>query len=233
MTNRNGEIMKKFIVVFICVLFVATPSFSDRGGDRRRGGGYFYPYYYGYGSYQRVYDPYWNYNYYYNSGYYAQKAQAAREEINRLEESKASAAKANSALTALKIEKARFYKQYFTDRASESMAEIRIVNTSQYDGISKIYFRGDIKTYMTGKQLINDSFDYVLPAPLNSGERATYKIPLNAFGSWAKFQTPPDTAIFTVSVEGVDINDGTSLRGDAFSARDQKRLNQLKKNYVY
>ena len=239
MSDNREKKMKKFIAVIICALFFAAPAFSARGGrlllhnNRSRISlGIFYPDWYGYGWNSGFYNPvFWSFDYYGSFYYRAQRERAAREEILALEQRRAAAEETIRILAGVKAEKAKFYKKYFSDRIPESMAEITVFNGSQYDGITKIYFRGVITTHITGKTIIDDTFSYALPVPLPRLRSATYKIPLNAFGGWAKLQTPPDLAIFTVSVEGIETAGGAVLRADAFSADDQKRLERLQRRF--
>lgn len=178
-----------------------------------------------------AFDPYYrNYYYYYDSVYYREKNQAAFNEIEKLERKKAAAEKAKQELASIKIIRARFYKQFTTDTLPISMAEITIENRSKYS-LTKLYLRGSLKTHITGKVLIDEPFEYDMAYTLEQGDRATYKIPLNAFGSWSKAR-PPDMAVFTVSVTGAATTSGEALIG-SFSASEQKKLNELKRKYAY
>ena len=177
------------------------------------------------------YDPYAsNYYYYYDSGYRREREKAAFSEIERLEEKKAQAQRAKQELAGIKIVRARFYKQFTTDTKPISMAEITVENRSKYP-LTKLYFKGNLKTHITNKVLIDEPFEYNMAYTLEQGDRATYKIPLNEFGNWSAAR-PPDMAIFTVIVTGAVADSGESLTG-IFSASEEKRLSELKRRYAY
>jgi len=190
-------------------------------------------YYYGdrYHEYYRNGRRYYYYDYHNSYDYQRRKAAAAYSEIDRLEDMKKAAQNARQELKGIKVNRARFYKEYSTDAAAQSMAEVTIQNNSSHD-ITGFYFKGTAVT-ARGQILINDYFEFSPQEELVSGQRATYKIPLSSFGSWAKFKIPPDNAKFTVTVEGVETFDGQTFSNDMFSAEDQRRLNQLKNAHVY
>ncbi|MDR2191584.1 MAG: hypothetical protein LBO62_01715 [Endomicrobium sp.] len=190
-------------------------------------------YYYGdrYHEYYRRGRRYYYYDYYNSYDYHRRKASAAYNEIERLEDMKKAAENARQELKGIKITRARFYKQYATDSAAESMAEIAVQNNSNHT-IAEFYFKGTVKT-AKGKVLIDDYFEFSPQQALSSGEKATYKIALNSYGAWADFKTPPDNASFAVSLDGIETEDGQSFSFEIFSADEQKRLNQLKNAYVY
>jgi hypothetical protein len=186
----------------------------------------------GYGYYpQRLhyYSPYSGYDTYYYNREDSYDYLRAKEEVNALEAKKTAAQAAKKELSSIRVPRAKFYKQYFSDKIPASMAEITVENGSGYL-IKKIYFRGELKTHITNKTLINETFSYTTANTLDSLERATYKISLNEFGGWAKAK-PPDMAIFTVTVEGIETYDGKLLDVNGFTLADQKRLNALKDEY--
>ncbi|MCL2390651.1 MAG: hypothetical protein FWD54_00955 [Endomicrobia bacterium] len=180
-------------------------------------------------SYYDSYDPYWTY---YDSVYYEQQERrAALAEINKLEDAKASAIHAERSLAYININNASFYKVYTTDALPVSVAEVTVTNDSN-NYISAIYFRGTLQTHITNKILIDDAFSYYLPEPLEPGESATYRISLNAFGSWASVK-PSDMTLFGVSITGIKTVDGRSIRSESFTEQDQARLDSLKARYGY
>jgi hypothetical protein len=126
--------------------------------------------------------------------------------IERLEKRKKESYSAKYEIPQVKILNARFYKQYTPDSLPISTAELTIKNNSTYS-ITKVFFKGKLTTHITGKVLIDDSFSYELPSPLDHGEQNTYDIHLNSFGRWAKVNAP-DLAIFDVTIEGVETKDG-------------------------
>ena len=179
-------------------------------------------------SYYDNYDPYWTY---YDSVYYKQQERRAALEINNLEDAKASAIYAEKSLTYINVNNASFYKLYTTNTLPVSVAEVTVTNGSN-NYISAIYFRGILQTHITNKILIDNAFSYNLPEPLEPGERATYKIPLNAFGNWASVK-PSDMTLFGVSITGIKTVEGISIRSDLFTEQDQARLDSLKAKYGY
>ncbi len=189
---------------------------------------------YSYNDYRKKvwrYDPYyWNHYYYYDAQYLMEKKKIALEEIERLEQIKAESEKTKHEIENIKVTKARFYKQYSTDTIPVSMAEITIENRSKYP-LRKIYFRGSLKTHITGKVLIDEPFAYEMAYTLEQGDRATYKIALNEFGNWSKVKSP-DLAVFTVIITNAITEAGEQLIG-SFSESDRKELNELKREYLY
>ncbi|MCL2485396.1 MAG: hypothetical protein FWF00_06860 [Endomicrobia bacterium] len=176
-------------------------------------------------TYYNYKDPYWTY---YDSVYYArQERESALAEIERLENARGM--QRNIAL--IEVLNASFNRVYSTSAAATRVAEVTVLNNSDFP-IATIYFRGKIETHITSRVLIDDVFSYDLPRYLYPGESATYKIPLNAFGNWARM-TPPDMAIFTVTVTGITTSFGESLKNNIFTAADQQRLNDLKYRYGY
>jgi hypothetical protein len=190
-------------------------------------------YYYGhrYHEYYRHGRRYYYYDYYDSYDYQKRKATAAYSEIERLEDMKKAAENARQEMKGIKINSARFYKQYSADSAAESMAEVALQNNSNH-AVIKFYFRGTLTT-AKGKTLIDDYFEFSPRQSLSSGEKASYKIALNSFGDWANFKTPPDNAAFSVSLDGIETSDGQTFSYEIFTSEEQKRLTQLKSAYVY
>ncbi len=241
--------MKKTVVI----LFLITISISCAYAGRKNCANDIYynhhgfyadgRYYYNGSRFDYGYSPYYDYyyygytpyttSYYYSDYYYSKyRHQAAYEEIQRLEQKKTEADAAKKQLNKIKVLRAKFYKQYTTDTLPFSVAEVTVENKSDY-AVSAIYFKGSIITHKTSKILIDDSFSYFPEEILEPGAKATYKIHLNEFGNWSKIKQPPDLADFQVSVSGFETADHQSFRSDLFTPSDQKKLNELKKEYAY
>ncbi|MDR1689280.1 MAG: hypothetical protein LBS21_11800 [Clostridiales bacterium] len=190
-------------------------------------------YYYGhrYHAYYRHGRRYYYYDYYDSYDYQRGKAAAAYSEIERLEDMKKAAENAKREMKGIKIKRARFYKEYTSDSAAQSMAEVEVQNDSSHH-ITEFYFRGNSAT-ARGKVLINDHFEFFPQDELQAGQKAAYKIPLNAFGAWAGFKAPPDNSVFTVTLDGMTSSDGQTFSYNIFSSDDQKRLDKLKNAYVH
>ena len=190
-------------------------------------------YYYGdrYHEYYRHGRRYYYYDYYDSYDYQRRKAVAAYSEIERLEDMKKAAENAKREMKGVKIKRARFYKEYTSYAPAQSMAEVEVQNDSSH-GITEFYLKGNV-TAANGRVLINDYFEFSPEEELPSGEKAAYTVPLSSFRAWADFKTPPDNAVFTVTVDGITISDGQTFSYDMFSSDDQKRLNQLKNAHVY
>lgn len=240
--------MKKIsfaVVLLIC--FISVFSYArghrDHGGDPNHyyfglnypypgfsmgiGNGFFNDHY----LYKISYDPfYWDYN---NSYYrkYNDDAKRARKKIEKLEERKKEELSVRKELEKITVLKAKFYKQYSSDAAPVSIAEITIDNGSQYS-VRKFYFRGSLKTHITNKTIIDETFNYETANILEASDRATYKIPLNTFGNWAKTKAP-DMAVFEVVVEGIKTADGDKILTGNFTVSDNKLLKKLKREYGY
>lgn len=239
--------MKKtfFALLFISVFSVL--SFSDNHRDFKMHSdnyyfGLHYPYYTlsgqigggfikDYYLYNISYNPfYWDYNSYYYYKY-NDDAKKAYKKIEKLEEKKKKEISVRKKLGNITVLKAKFYKQYSSDAAPLSMAEISIDNGSRYS-IKKIYFRGSLKTHLTNKVIIDGVFNYEIANVLESSDRATYKIPLNTFGNWAKIKAP-DMAVFEVTVEGIETAGGNKIHTGNFTPSDNKLLKKLKREYGY
>lgn len=244
--------MKKLLCTAILLSTVFTVfSFADKNNDRNyryRNTGNTFGYAYSYpvftislnGGYSFLNDYYFNtlsYNPYYGGydNYYYEKytcdAQKARKKIEKLEAAKDSEENVRKELSKIVILEAKFYKQYTTHSASVSTAEITLDNGSKY-AVKRIYFRGNLKTHLTKKLIIDEAFNYDTANTLESSDRATYKIPLNSFGNWSKTRAP-DLAVFEVIVEGIETPDGKIIKTGNFTSSDGKLLKKLKKEYGY
>jgi hypothetical protein len=157
------------------------------------------------------------------------KADAALSEVGLLEKRKAESENAKKELVKIKVVAAKFYKQYTTSSAAVSTADVTLKNSSEFTVVAVI-FRGKLITAKTGKTLIEGDFKCDLPEALNPGEENVYEIALNDFAGWAKVKVS-DTTKFEVTIIGIGLNNGI-VYVNAFSDKDQKKLDTLKEKYV-
>jgi hypothetical protein len=155
------------------------------------------------------------------------KTGAVLSEIDFLEKRKTESENAKKELAKIKVADAKFYKQYTTDSAAVSTAEVALKNDSDFIVVA-VFFRGKLITPKTGKILIDGDFKCDLPQSLKPGEENVYEIALNDFVGWSKIKVS-DTTKFDVSIIGIGLSNGT-IYVSAFSDNDQKKLDILKKN---
>jgi hypothetical protein len=157
------------------------------------------------------------------------KTNAALSEIDLLEKRKTESENAKKELAKIKVVDAKFYKQYTISSAAISIADVTLKNNSDFTVVA-VFFRGKLVISKTGKILIDGDFKCDLPEALNPGEENVYEIALNDFAGWAKIKIS-DTTKFDVNIIGIGLNNGI-VYVNAFSDKDQKKLDILKEKYI-
>jgi hypothetical protein len=153
-----------------------------------------------------------------------ERAQAFAE-IKELEEKKAGADKARTALRAFEVLSSRY-----TKRSNGFMEEVRLVLTVKNgtpSPISRAYFVGTLSSPGRAVPWLQKDFNYDIPGGLEPGEGATWSLNPGMFEGW-EVDAAKD-AVFTVEVVRLDGPDHKPVYDAAWSKEEEDRLEGLRK----
>ncbi len=153
----------------------------------------------------------------------------ALKEIQELEVKLVKSESDRAQLKEFKVLRSRFYMQERAYIGKQPIVELTVQNGTP-EPVSRAYFEGTLASPNRSVPWYKDTFNYSISGGIEPGEEASWTLAPNMFSGWGKIDAPPD-AMFTVTVERLDGPDGEPIYSKEFNEYDQKRLDELKKEY--
>lgn len=160
------------------------------------------------------------------------KKEQAKGEIKELYKAKSQAETDKKMLEKFEIKRSRFYIQksgtyYITE---EPIIELTVYNGTD-KAISRAYFTGTLASPNRTIPWLKEDFNYEISGGLEPGEETTWYLAPNMYSEWGQVDAPSD-AVLTVEVRQLDGANGEELYSiNNFGEEEQKRLEELLKDY--
>lgn len=157
--------------------------------------------------------------------------QQALEEIKKLEEKKSHGEQSKEELKKIEIIKTEFAQieqKYLAYKQPIIKLEVKNLTNKS---ISRIYFKGTVKSIGREIPWIKEDFSYSIPGGLESGEIGNWSLAPNMFSKWGNIETPKD-AILEVEVTQIEGVDNKSIASTLdFTEEENIKLEELKAKY--
>ncbi len=154
----------------------------------------------------------------------------ARAEVAELEARRARSEEDRTHLERFKVVRSRFFKERVGFLGPQPFVELTLRNGTS-ETVTRVHLTGTLSSPDRDVPWLRERFSCWNEDPLEPGEVATWKMPMNPFSAWGLTQVPEDV-ILTVELdelEGPKAKTLYSRRG--FSPADAGRLKLLKEQY--